>query len=175
MAINEITYSNKQALNENPNVQDINKVKAVDMNEIKTIVNQNANLMGDLTTLTTTSTDSIVNAINNLVPSEIIDSSLNQNAGYIKYSNGFMIQWQTKNITTSVQSWGSTYYYDASMSNWVIPFTTILCSWTNSGHPQFWSTGANPTTTNAGLIRVLRPNEANYSMKIQIIALGLWK
>lgn len=35
----QITYTNKVALNENPNIADINKVKADDMNEIKSVVN----------------------------------------------------------------------------------------------------------------------------------------
>ena len=54
MAIRNITYSNKVALNENPSVADINKVKADDMNEIKTVVNNNA-------TETSTNTDDIAN------------------------------------------------------------------------------------------------------------------
>ena len=35
----KLTYLDKVALNENPNIPDINKVKAVDMNEIKNVVN----------------------------------------------------------------------------------------------------------------------------------------
>lgn len=52
MAINQITYSNKADINVNSNVPDTNKVKADDMNEIKTVVNSNATLMGDVSTLT---------------------------------------------------------------------------------------------------------------------------
>ena len=37
----QITYDNKVALNENPNVADINKVTDDDMNEIKTTINAN--------------------------------------------------------------------------------------------------------------------------------------
>lgn len=39
----QITYANKVALNENPEVADINKVKDSDMNEIKQVVNDNYN------------------------------------------------------------------------------------------------------------------------------------
>lgn len=42
MAISQITYTNKEALNENASIPDINKVKADDMNEIKSVVNGNA-------------------------------------------------------------------------------------------------------------------------------------
>lgn len=40
--MNEITYQNKVALNENASIPDINKVKADDMNEIKSVVNANS-------------------------------------------------------------------------------------------------------------------------------------
>lgn len=42
MAISQITYTNKEVLNENASIPDINKVKADDMNEIKSVVNGNA-------------------------------------------------------------------------------------------------------------------------------------
>lgn len=48
MAVSTITYSNKSAINENADVADINKVKAEDMNEIKTAVNNNATILGGL-------------------------------------------------------------------------------------------------------------------------------
>jgi len=39
----QITYTNKVALNENPEIADINKVSDDDMNEIKSVVNENFN------------------------------------------------------------------------------------------------------------------------------------
>lgn len=65
MAINTISYSTKSDINttQTPATQ---KVSASDMNEIKTVVNANANLMGDLTNLTTTVKTDIVSAINSL-------------------------------------------------------------------------------------------------------------
>lgn len=59
-----ITYQNKVALNENPSVEDINKVKASDMNEIKQVVNANYEDVGDIADLETEDMSSIVNAIN---------------------------------------------------------------------------------------------------------------
>lgn len=64
MSINKITYTDKQQLNANSSIQDINKVKATDMNEIKSVVNDNADLQGDLTTLETTAQSTVVSAIN---------------------------------------------------------------------------------------------------------------
>ena len=42
MAVQTITYTDKVALNENPSVALINKVTDDDMNEIKSVVNNNA-------------------------------------------------------------------------------------------------------------------------------------
>lgn len=60
----KITYTNKVALNVNPEVAAINKVQDTDMNEIKSVVNTNDDNVGDLTTLTTTTKTSVVAAIN---------------------------------------------------------------------------------------------------------------
>lgn len=49
MALNTITYSDKADINVNANVPDINKVKADDMNEIKTVVNASVNQTNGLT------------------------------------------------------------------------------------------------------------------------------
>lgn len=50
MAVQTITYSNKSYINENASVAATNKVQATDMNEIKTVVNNNAS---ELTTTNT--------------------------------------------------------------------------------------------------------------------------
>ena len=42
MAVQTINYTNKQYLNENPSIANINKVTDDDMNEIKEVVNNNA-------------------------------------------------------------------------------------------------------------------------------------
>lgn len=46
--MSKITYADKVTLNENPNVADVNKVKASDMNEIKQVVNANDNEIANL-------------------------------------------------------------------------------------------------------------------------------
>lgn len=47
MALQNITYSNKSTMNENASVPAVNKCQASDMNEIKTVVNNNANAIVD--------------------------------------------------------------------------------------------------------------------------------
>lgn len=59
-----INYTNKSALNQNAGIADINKCNAVDMNEIKTVVNANASECGNASALNTTNKTSIVNAVN---------------------------------------------------------------------------------------------------------------
>lgn len=46
----KITYTDKVAVNQNASIPDINKVNASDMNEIKRVVNENANINEYLTT-----------------------------------------------------------------------------------------------------------------------------
>lgn len=75
MAIQTITFENKQYLNQNADIPAINKVQDTDMNEIKAVVNNNANNIGDLTNLETSDTSSLVNAINSNLPVILYDNS----------------------------------------------------------------------------------------------------
>ena len=65
MAITTINWDNKSDIN-TTSTPAINKVAAADMNEIKSVVNTNANLQGDLANLNTTEKSSVVGAINEL-------------------------------------------------------------------------------------------------------------
>ena len=57
MAIQKISYSDKSYINENASVAAINKVQATDMNEIKSVVNNNADLIYPVGTIITTNTN----------------------------------------------------------------------------------------------------------------------
>lgn len=57
MAVQTITYNNKVTLNENTSVADVNKCKAGDMNEIKAVVNNNAGVLSNTTTYSTSETN----------------------------------------------------------------------------------------------------------------------
>lgn len=65
MAIVTINYTNKSDVNTS-STPAANKVAATDMNEIKSVVNTNANLQGDLANLDTTEKSSIVGAVNEI-------------------------------------------------------------------------------------------------------------
>ena len=65
--MSKITYTNKVDLYEDTSIADIHKVKASDMNEIKTVVNNNddtttnnTNAIGTLSDLSTTNKDNLV-------------------------------------------------------------------------------------------------------------------
>lgn len=61
----KINFVNKVAVNENTNIPDVNKCKASDLNEIKEVVNQNNENVGNPANLSTTSKN-VVGAINEL-------------------------------------------------------------------------------------------------------------
>jgi hypothetical protein len=71
----KITYTNKETLNEQPSIADKNKVKAEDMNEIKSVVNTNYGEVGNIANLNTTDKSSVVNAINELKGGEIYSTT----------------------------------------------------------------------------------------------------
>ena len=74
MAVQTITYDDKQYLNQNADIPAINKVQDTDMNEIKSVVNNNA-------TETSTNTTNIANITGQILwtnpnPSQSISTSL---------------------------------------------------------------------------------------------------
>ena len=73
--MSKITYTDKVALNINQDVADVNKCNATDLNEIKQVVNENDDNVGDLTQLNTTNKDNLVGAINEVNTNDIRKST----------------------------------------------------------------------------------------------------
>lgn len=71
----KITYDDKIQLNENANIPNNQKCRAVDMNEIKSVVNGNDTNVGSLSNLNTTDKTSVVNAINEVNTNQINSST----------------------------------------------------------------------------------------------------
>lgn len=67
----KIQFENKVALNENASIPDVNKCKATDMNEIKSVVNENDDLIGNLSSLNTTEKSNLVGAINEVYQNNV--------------------------------------------------------------------------------------------------------
>lgn len=64
MAIKLVQFEDKENLNTNPQLPEINKVIDSNMNELKGVANTNANNIGDLKNLNTIGKESLVEAIN---------------------------------------------------------------------------------------------------------------
>ena len=75
----KITYDNKIQLNENANIPNNKKCRAVDMNEIKSVVNENDTNIGSLSNLNTTNKTSVINAINEVNTNQINSSTYSTN------------------------------------------------------------------------------------------------
>lgn len=70
MAVQNITYDDKVALNENPDIADVNKVTDNDMNEIKAVVNNNSSelstVFSNMQVVTATKSVGTINANSDL-------------------------------------------------------------------------------------------------------------
>ena len=121
----QITYTNKETLNSQPSIADKNKVKAEDMNEIKSVVNTNYGEVGDITNLTTTDKSSIVNAVNELKGGEkYLTSEVKTNKIWI--DNKPIYRKVITGTTSSTN--GNTWNYvnlNTPNINEILPMTTI--------------------------------------------------
>lgn len=120
MAIQTITYANKVAINQNADIPATNKVQDTDMNEIKSVVNNNAINIGDLSNLETLDKSSLVGAMNS-----IMEIGNNGNGTYIKFSNGILICFKKVNYSANANFTqdGTLYYKNISVGNFPIKFT----------------------------------------------------
>ena len=164
MAIKQIEYADKTFLRENADIPDINKVRDEDMNEIKEVVNNNAQILEG----------TIVESTND----------------YIKFSNGVMIQWKTISFSAIVtsQQVGSLYCHQLDLGNWATPFigSPWICNAT-VGNMQvariLWAAAPsyvnnelkNPTATHCGTWNLLSPTNTNHWGYVNLLAVGRWK
>ena len=103
--MSKITYTNKVALNVNPDVADVNKCNATDMNEIKQVVNENDDNVGDITQLNTTDKTSIVNAINEVNQNDINKSTYSTTEQVVgKWIDGKPLYRKTFSFNESIQT-----------------------------------------------------------------------
>lgn len=64
----KIKYEDKEFLNKNESIADKNKVNDTDLNEIKNVVNENDDSVGNLSNLNTNDKSNLINAINSTLP-----------------------------------------------------------------------------------------------------------
>jgi len=131
--------------------------------------------IGDLSNLTTPTTDNLVNAINS-----IVESGSNANGNWIKYSDGTMLCWKTYtfsglNFTTA---WGPV--YETALQDFGATPQTFISTPTifaNNGNGAMTGIeGINNTTTNSfGRTQLYRPVSGTASGSINLLAIGKWK
>lgn len=80
MAIKTITYNDKTFLNQNTSIADENKVNDTDLNQIKDVVNTNANNIGDLSNLNEGTT--IVDSVNGCI-GDVLWTNSNTTSNFI--------------------------------------------------------------------------------------------
>ena len=179
----KITYEDKEFLNKNENIADKNKVNDTDLNEIKEVVNQNDDNVGDLSNLNTKDKSSLVNAINSLFPNNVIvESGSNSNGTWRKYANGDMECWFIQQVSVAINAqWGNLYVGGSDLHDFPQEFSDIPIVQISLA-PSGWQaligrTSDNSLTkSNPGTIALFRGNvnsSANY--KIHVYAKGKWK
>ena len=173
MAVQTITYDNKVALNVNPDIANVNKITDNDMNEIKSVVNNNANNIGDLSNLTTPTPTNLVGAINS-----IVESGSNTNGSYVKCSDGTMICYKNlhfDNVAMTAQ-WGS-FYESSSLDagDYAMAFISTPRIFMFSLSPNFVEKYHDESATSWGHFYACKPKSATESLNIDCLAIGKWK
>lgn len=105
----------------------------------------------------------------------VYDAVLDVDNGYIRFANGFMIEWKSTSGTAGGTAWGTMYYSDHQMGNWNIPFTTIFYAIPTSSSALYTLATGGWTNTSGGMIRATRPNEGTANVKFKIVGIGTWR
>lgn len=180
----QISYTNKVALNENPEILDINKVTDDDMNEIKQVVNDNYNNTIQITDTEPTDPDNKLwidtGEIQN--SGSEIESGSNENGNWIKFADGTMVCYGNVSLTIPIataispiggyRNTGGTNtkvfpqpFYEIPIVNTQVVLYTATQSYahniTTSGFDLFFTTISSDNT--------------NTERKASYIAIGRWK
>lgn len=121
--MSKITYANKVAINENPEISDINKVTDSDMNEIKAIVNNNDD---ELITINT----KLTNANTYSTTETVIGTWINNKPIYRKVVDLGFLGTQTQisygNQFDTITSFGGYIYQDNGANMSLIEYSSSL-------------------------------------------------
>ena len=166
MAVQTITYDNKSYLNQNANIPNVNKVTDSDMNEIKTVVNNNAS---ELTGL--------ANQFGDYIVEEGGDFSTNL---YIKYANGIMVQYGRIQVSVAISTaLGSVFRTSSTVQkNLVESFydTSYVIVTTANAALNAWYTNASAKTVNSfDGYAIAYTSTTALTRYIDFIAIGRWK
>lgn len=195
----QITYTNKVALNENPEIADINKVTDDDMNEIKSVVNTNYNNTIQITNTQPSDNDnkiwidtgaiaSTASEITNgystsetigyscAYSNSIVESGSNTYGDYVKYIDGTLICYGSVELaSTSFSTWGNMYGGSFTI-NQLFPYAFInnpILVMTPINLGAVYETSCNATTFKT--FSLLRPTNTTGGFYGKYIAIGKWK
>ena len=158
MAVQTITYSDKSYINENASIAATNKITDSDMNEIKSVVNNNATELSTLSQKTINSSDS----------------------NYIKYEDGTMVCFYSATVNTNITtSWGNLYISpQLTIANYPVAFTTtpIVSMFVQGGDGAMIFNGDFGTNTRPPKIYLTRGATQSTAVDfiVNIIAIGKW-
>ena len=109
----------------------------------------------------------------------IIDSGSNTNGSYVKYIDGTMICYNSKQVTQQVSNTWGALYTSAQVSVGTFPQEFISTPTLNvycSGNQSIMIiAAAAPSTTSGGNIQLARADSASVTTTINYIAIGRWK
>ena len=147
----QITYENKVKINDNPNIPDINKVTDADMNEIKSVVNENY--------------QELTNLISN-------------GTGYVKYNDGTLICYgktQSAKISHNNEYQEIITLPENYLSNDFVVLTSITSGGAGWGNVivRGGSTSSNTIRIIAGNYIASSPTAEN--IVLSYITIGKWK
>lgn len=166
MAIQNITYDNKSYINQNANIPLVNKVSDTDMNEIKSVVNNNAS---ELTGL--------ANQFGDFITEVGGDSATNF---YIKYNSGILIQYGTLSTNVAMTTaMGSVFRSSNTITkNFAVSFYDNKYYLTTTAYSAINSFYLNPggkTVSSFDGYPIAYTSTSGATRYIDFIAIGRWK
>lgn len=117
--------------------------------------------------------DSISALASSLGLGGIDSSTLNASGGYIRFKNGFTINWKAISATLGGAAWGYLYYSDHSMGNWTKPFSVVFSAFCNINSNYYWGNVYNHSTTSAGIVRALRATSTTSTGTLYVVGIGI--
>jgi hypothetical protein len=128
---------------------------------------------------------SILIALGEIKDAIITDGDIvetNSNGTYVKFASGLMICYKTVTQNISYSAWGTLYESSIiTLGNFPYPFKTdttpvVIVNLNNSSSSAMNGAIANITNSNAGTVRVIRPNNpGSTSATVGVVAVGVWK
>lgn len=178
----KITFEDKVALNINPDIPDTNKCNASDMNEIKSVVNENDDNKFEKSSVKTARTETDTDTYSCNYINNIIEIGTNDNGRYEKYANGMLKCYYTQTISTDIKnSWGSLVISPIiQLQDYPITFKQIISLNMNivGVTASAWIINAGDFTFNRPCpIHICASNPLNLpnNFRISVCAIGTWK